>query len=144
MSTYSPQNWSAGDAITPERMNRMADNDQFLFESRIQSKYTFDSIERTSGIRIWASNGRFPISSTQRSILGIDWSGYFSPGCNPIVNVTLGRRDRNRCWVSVKGPGEENWPNSRGCEIHGIMDPDTASNYNFGIYMPLHILAVGW
>lgn len=144
MSSYTPLTWSKGDAVTIERLNQMAENDQFLFEQVVKSKYIFDDAERTSGIKIFARNERFPVTGTKLSQLSVSWDGFFSPDCNPIVNVMVGRMDRNRLWVSAKGPGGENWPNSRGCEIHGVMDPDTPSNYNFGIFIPVHIMAVGY
>lgn len=121
----------------------MTTNDDYLFNKSIDAKYTFGGVERTSGIKIWANNARFEKTGTTRSILSVDWQGFFSSGCNPIVNVTVGRRDRNRLWVSVKGPGSSNWPTSRGCEIHGLMDPD--ANYTFSqVYIPLHIVAIGY
>lgn len=122
----------------------MSGNDQYLYERLVQSRHQFEGAVTTQGVKIWSSNGRFPLNTTKRSVLGVNWNGFFSPGCNPIVSATLGRRDRNRCYVSVKGPGSENWPNARGCEIHALMDPDTPSNYTFSIYMPIHIIAIGY
>jgi len=143
LSTYTPVTWSSGDAITPQKMNAMVGNDQYLFNKAIDAKYNFEGVERSDGIKIWAANGRFERTGTTRSILQFDWSGFFSSGCNPIVNATVGRRDRNRLWVSVKGPGADNWPNSRGCEVHGIMDPD--ANYTFSqVFIPVHIIAIGF
>lgn len=136
--------WSKGDAVTVEKLNQMVENEQYLFERVVQSKYTFDDAERTDGIKVFARNERFPITGTKLAQKAISWEGFFSPGCNPIVQVTVGRMDRNRLWTSVKGPSGENWPTSQGCEIHGIMDPDTHSNYNFSLYIPIHILAIGY
>lgn len=143
MSTYTPVTWSSGDAITPDKLNAMVGNDQYLFDKSIDAKHTFEGAERASGIKIWAGNGRFERTGTTRSVLNFNWDGFFSSGCNPIVNVTQGRRDRNRIWIAVSGPGADNWPNSRGCEVHGIMDPD--ANYTFSsVYIPVHVIAIGW
>ena len=124
----------------------MAENDQFLFERVVRSKYAFsegdDVFTHTEGIRIYAMNHRFPYEADKIAVRHINWEGFFSPDCRPIVNVTVGRMDRNRLWISVRGPGEENWPNSRGCEIHGVMDPDAP--YTFERIMPIHIMAIGY
>ena len=143
MSTYTPITWSDGDPITPERMNQHASNEQYLFNKSIDAKHVFDGVERTTGVKIWAGNGRFERTGTTRSVIDFNWDGFFSTGCQPIVNVTVGRRDRNRLWVSVKGIGASNWPDSRGCQVHGIMDPD--ANYTFSsIFLPIHVIAIGY
>lgn len=144
MSTYTPMTWSNGDAVSIERMNTMAENDQYLYERVIESKHVWDGAETTAGIKILAMNARFPSVNAKLATIPISWNGFFSPGCNPIVNLTVGRRQRNRLWVSVKGPSGENWPNSRGCEIHGVMDPDTHNEYTFGIPIAVHIMAIGY
>lgn len=120
----------------------MASNDDYLYNHLIRAKHIFDGAEQTTGIKIWASNERFPITSTKRAALSVNWNGFFSAGCNPVVNVTVGRRDMNRLWTSVKGPGASNWPDAHGCEIHAVLDPDAP--YNLTNHMPIHILAVGY
>lgn len=133
--------------MTVQRLNQMSDNDQFLYDHVVQGKHIFDGSEYTSGqsnqtLKIWASNERFPMTGNKRAAINISWAGFFSNNCNPIVNVTVGRRDMNRLWVSVKGLGSNNWPDARGCQVQAVVDPDAP--YNLTQHMPVHIIAIGY
>ena len=136
--------WSNDDPITDIKMNKMTGNDQYLYEKSINAAWMHEGQEVTQGIKIWAGTGRFPLEPAKTSVLPVAFNGFFSAACNPIVTATPGRRNMNRLWVSVRGPGDSNWPTSAGCEVHGIMDPDTPDNYVFSINIPVHIIAVGW
>ena len=142
MSTYTPVVWSKGDPMDLTKLNQMSANDQYLFNKIVYGKHSFDGAEQTEGLKIWASNERFPITESKRAEVDVSWEGFFSPSCNPIVNVTVGRRTHNRLWISVKGPGNQTWPNSRGCQVHAVLDPEAP--YDLTIHMPIHIIAIGW
>lgn len=145
---YTPITWTNGEDITVEKLNQMASNIDELYRQFSAMRIDFDGVEESQDkpVKVWAGNARFSPTGTKRAMVVVDFpTNYFSAGCNPIVTVTMMRRLRNRVWLSVRGKGAgdaNNWPDSTGVEIHGIIDPK--ADYNFDLYEGLHIIAVGW
>lgn len=145
---FTPVTWTAGEDITAEKLNQMSANINEMYEQFSSMRVDFDGREESAGrpVKLWAGNARFPPTGTQRAMVTVDFpTNYFSAGCQPIVTVTMMRRQRNRVWLSVRGKGAgdaNNWPDSTGVEIHGIIDPK--ADYKFDLYEGLHIIAVGW
>lgn len=139
---YEPVTWNSNDSGSTDKLQQMAENDEALYEMAVDTYYggVFGPVE--SGIKIWAGSFRLPITGTDRSIIQVNFEGFFAPECRPVVNCTLGRRQTNRMWVSVKGPGAENWPVNNQCEIHAIVDPD--ADYKFAQNLPVHVIAIGY
>lgn len=145
---YTPVTWTSGEDITAEKLNQMAANIDEMYQQFAAMRVDFDGRAESEGrpVKVWAGNTRLPPTKTTRSSITVDFPvNYFSPGCQPIVTVTMMRRLRNRVWLSVRGKGTgdaNNWPDSTGVEIHGIIDPD--AGYTFDLYEGVHIIAVGW
>lgn len=149
--TFTPVVFNDGDPGDADKFNTLAQNQVEFNNNLIVVRYSssafgstvIDSDDpNTPPMRMWVGHDRLPITNQKRSQLAVDWSGFFSDGCVPVVNVTVGRRTTNRLWISVKGFGSDNWPDHRGCVIEGVVDPD--AQYNLDWHMPLHIQAIGY
>lgn len=145
---YTPVTWTNGEDITVEKLNQMAANIDEMYQQFSAMRVEFNGVNQTDGkpAKVWSTNARFSPTNTKRATVTIDFpTNFFSPDCNPIVAVTMTRRQRNRVWLSVRGKGRGdayNWPDSTGCEVHGIIDPD--ADYTFDLYEGIHLIAVGW
>lgn len=93
-------------ALTKEKLQQMANNDQWLFENTPRVRYTLldGSLTRDTGGKILAGKALFGASPNDWSERTIYFGNFFSAACKPIVQVTIETTGTHlRKYASIRG-----------------------------------------
>lgn len=141
---YKPLSWNQGDNITKEKLNQMANNDQWLFDNIPRADYQALGVHKNEGIRIAAGVALIKASTKPWGFTDVHLSNFFSSGSTPIVTtggaVTTHIR---RAIISVNGFGRTH-PDNRGFRIWVSLDqrPWEPNRIFSPFYVPWH--AIGY
>jgi hypothetical protein len=114
-ASYQSVGFNFGDDARVDKLNQMANNDQYLFEHLAKIGYRSSAINRETTIKVLAV--RTPVSATdaRQQRMDIYWNGFFSSGCAPICVATAIAHPQKRLNVTVSGLGGSILPDARGC-----------------------------
>lgn len=143
---FQPISWSDNEPIYVDKMNAMANNDQWLFENAPNMYYNVAGVKKTTGIKIMTGFVAIPITTsyTDRDSEATFYFGsFFSQGCQPVVVASLQTYPQTRIIISTRGIGTF-WPDSRGFEVRAAAND---SNIKIQIIHPnvwVAFVAIGW
>ncbi len=125
VASYSGVSWADDEPIFTDKLNQMAQNDQWFFENMPTVLYTngslTPSIKRQKAIKVLSG-----ILLCQPSATGIQnhvqyFGSYFTAGCNPVIVTSLLHNGDVRLHLGHKGIGQP-IPDHRGFEVLGAAD----------------------
>lgn len=89
LNNFVPVSWN-GEAVTNDKLNQMANNDQYLFERTPTVRYsnTGANVVRDDAMKIMAGKAPIVVSTTDNVDVNIYFGSYFTAGTHPIVTAT--------------------------------------------------------
>lgn len=145
---FVPVSWN-GESISTDKLNQMANNDQFLFDRTPLVRYAFQggqqTITRDNSVKIISGKTPFvPSANTDWIRQNIYFGTFFSAGCSPVVTATVETQGPERRTVSIHGLGGLNTDiDINGFVAHVWVASDTGNPYvsTSGF---IHWIAVGY
>lgn len=115
-SQYNSVTWSEDDLITPEKLQKMASNTDFVFTRQVYAAY-WGAVFKNTGVRM--ISGVITLHGAgERQVSGsINFANTFSPGCKPIVTTGTVCENRNVV-VTFHGLTGQLMPDERGFTVH--------------------------
>lgn len=96
-------------SLTVDKLNQLANNDQWLFENSPRMRYNYlNTVVRDNGLKIIA--GKTPWGTTPGDALevAVYFGSFFTASCRPIVNVTVETTGGwQRKYAIIRGLGGE-------------------------------------
>ena len=140
---YKSVSWGV-EPISKDKLNQMANNDQWLFENTPRMMYNARGVKKTSGVKILAGIALAPASKTTVTSVAVYFGSFFSQGCTPVVVATpVHASGRTRMHTIVKGIGT-GYPDHRGVTLVVTADEYNSAVNNFPYGMAFNYIAVGW
>ena len=142
-TNYSPVSWGE-EYISSDKLNRMASNDQYLFERTPVVYYkAFGVDKRSSGMKIMSGIVVIPANKKISHVRkDYHFGSFFSQGCRPIItvgqNITGGRYH-----VYFQGFGTLS-PDHRGVRFGVAANALTLKDSKINTKIYIHFTAVGW
>lgn len=100
---YKNITWTVGSDMNIDRLNIMANNDQWLFENMPKAVYNSAGVKRAAGIKIMAGTTPYPVSITDWVSIDVSFGSFFSAGSTPVVVATVSTGHSNRKFVTLQG-----------------------------------------
>lgn len=141
---FSPLSWSDNEPIFMEKLNQMANNEQYLFENTPTVYYNGHGIRKTAGTKILSAAVQIPANS--RSGYGANtfhFGSFFSSGCRPFVIASVNSFPQGRFHIYTRGIGTF-WPDHRGFEIRLSTDELNAKDNKIRATVWVPFIAIGW
>src|SRR6478735_8015512 len=102
---YKPVTWG-DEPASKDKMQQMANNEQWLYGNSPRMLYAAASIKKTSGLKILAGTAWIPATSLYYANVPVYFGSFFSTGCSPVVVMTPNPRNwQNRFTFSCRGIG---------------------------------------
>lgn len=105
---FVPVSWN-GEAVSTDKLNQMANNDQFLFDRTPLVRYVYQgaqNITRDNSVKMLAGKTPFTPSSDNNWVRqAIYFGSFFSSGCVPVVTCTVETQGGERRDISIHGLG---------------------------------------
>lgn len=140
---YKAVSWGE-EPTSADKLNTMANNEQWLFENTPRMKYSGYNLTKTSGLKILATYALIPATTARGTSRGVYFGSFFSTGCQPIVIAqpvpTNGQR---RFFVTVNGINRA-VPDHTGAAITCIASELNPKNDKIGASVYCHVIAIGW
>ena len=141
---YKATTWG-DEPVYKDKLQQMANNDQWLYENMPKMNFNTYGVKRTTGLKILAGIAIVPAGKKDWSGTTFNFNSFFSSGCKPvIVTGTQPTGGRWRYHTIVKGIGSY-YPDHRGVEINVGADyfgTPTANVVDQKVYV--HLIAIGW
>lgn len=138
---YSPVSWGPG-PIEAEKLQKMAQNDQWLFENTARMLYLSSGIKKTDGLKIASGKALYGSRPTTNwTFVDIQFGGFFSTGCSPVVVATPHSRGAHAFYAtSIRGITGGDSIDHRGFRAYALCWPGTK------VLAPglINWIAVGW
>lgn len=140
---YTHVSWTK-EPITTDKLNAMAANDQWLFESAPTVYYNAYGNTVVKGLKFAAGLVYFGASKNDRQQKTISFGSYFSAGCRPIVTATYSSLTEVHLHVNVKSWEENFTIDNRGFNVHVYANNPVATKNYFPGPVYVHWLALGY
>lgn len=103
---YKPVSWNDR-SLSTERLQQMANNDQWLFENSPRIRYSANNITRDSGLKVIAGKTAYAAQPTlDYTNVEVYFGSFFTVGCRPSVSTTVETSlSGNRKFASIRGFG---------------------------------------
>jgi hypothetical protein len=85
---YQPVSFN-GEMITTQKMNQMANNDQWLFENSPRIRYNANGLVRDASLKVMAGKTPYPLVSLNYVYQAVYFGSFFSAGCKPVITATI-------------------------------------------------------
>jgi len=125
--------------VTKEKLDQMANNEQWLFENNARMLYNGYGVKKPSGVKIMSAILVLGSSKTKTRSGTFNFGSFFTSGCMPIivtgVNPLAGGLGYS---LTIRGIGMAT-PDYRGFTVALLSDGPSDPN---GVYV--HFLAMGW
>ena len=143
---YKAISFSPGEILTRTKLNQMTNNEQWLFENRIQGNYSAHGLKRTSGLKLASGVTTFATTTAGGRAVDVMFGSFFSVGCNPVVVANPCGHGTGRMYCVTTGPGSgTNFPNHVGFRIWmGIDTGVTISLQRIYATVYANWIALGW
>lgn len=141
---YKPTTWGDEPVFT-DKLNQMANNEQWLYENTPRMMFSAWGIKRTSGVKVLAGIAICQGNQALWSPTSVNFGTFFSSGCKPVV--VTGTQPTSSKWryhTIIKGIGTY-YPDHRGIEIHVGADyygTSTRNTVDSRVYV--HYVVIGW
>lgn len=104
MSDYVPVSWN-GESVSTDKLNQMANNDQYLFDRSPKIRYSSSNLTRDTSLKVIAGKTPFqPHGKFDWTNVVVYFGSFFTAGCHPsvtaVAEVTGGWM---RKFVAIKG-----------------------------------------
>lgn len=140
---YKPVSFTS-ESVTQQKLQQMANNDQWLFENTPRLRYSVNELTRDGGIKM--ISGKTVYSQVDREYLDVFvyFGSFFTGGCKPIVTATVEHAGGGgRRLATIRGHGGE--IDHRGFIAHVTTQADYPGAFrNFDSGGWLHWQAVGY
>lgn len=103
MADFESVTWNDDDEATPEKLNQMAQNDDYLLSKAIPMLYRVNGLNKSTGLKICAGISSAPVTDFRQTVVEVHFGGFFTAGCTPIVLVSGLSTDKWRAYLSVTG-----------------------------------------
>lgn len=139
---YQPISWSDNEPLYTDKLNAMANNEQWLFENAPRMYYNTFGLKKTSGIKILTGFVQLP-PGNEHTGNTFYFGTFFSQGCQPVVVASINTFPRGRLVVVTRGIGSQ-WPDSRGfeCRVYSAEPTSATRVIPPGVYAAF--IATGW
>lgn len=91
-NNFVPVSWN-GESISTDKLNQMANNEQFLFDRTPLVRYAYQgkqNIVRDNSAKVMSGKTPFPPATNQDNVAILVYFGsFFSAGCHPIVTAVI-------------------------------------------------------
>lgn len=146
VTEYTPVSFSAGEPLTADKLNALANNVQLLSEKTPKILYSGYGITKDKGVKIFSTIVTFPKSTSWNRHVDVYFGSMFSTACKPIITLGVVTYPQRRMHVSMKGIGTGSLviPDSRGAGISLDTDEVTTNYRPITNTMYVHVTAVGW
>lgn len=140
---YKPVSFTS-ESITQQKLQQMANNEEWLFENTPRLRYSTSGLTRDAGIKL--ISGKTPHAQVNAEHLDVPvyFGSFFTGGCKPIVTATVEHNGGGgRRLATIRGHGGE--IDHRGFIAHVTTQedyPGAIRNFNSGGW--LHWMAVGY
>lgn len=116
--------WLPDDDITADKLNQMISNDELMHNNSVFGRYAANNVSLDQNIRIMAGIATMAAQvKGYSSSQSINFSGFFSSGCAPIVTTGVYSTSQRYLMATVQGPGTLAQPNNIGFKITtGVWD----------------------
>lgn len=143
MTEYVPVSWSKS-PVTVEALQRMASNDQALFEMKPSAAIKHNGVNRSRGVKILAGSQLFQPPNTWSTTNTIYFGNYFSVGCFPIIIPALYSHPQMGMNLTPHGIGGVKLPDHRG--FNAYVWPDDRNGNKARLSQPYYVtyIAVGF
>lgn len=140
---YVPVSFTS-EQVTQQKLQQMANNDQWLFENAAKIRYNAAGIVRDTQVKIIAGKSPYPaVPDQEATSINIYFGSFFSASCKPIVVATVDPTyGRKLCTINSLSDGAET--DYRGFRAH-IWAKETAivpDRLNYPGFV--HWIAVGY
>lgn len=124
---YSPVTWGDNEPVFTKKLNKMAQNDQWLYENTPRMLYKAQGVARTQGVKIASGIATVHPDKDTFNRDTIYFGSFFTVGCRPIVVVSLINNGEAYIHLSTHGISGQ-FPDHRGFELHGHTDKRSGLN----------------
>lgn len=145
MTQYVPVSWS-GQPITVDILQRMATNDQALFEMKPSTVMRHVGVTRDRGMKILAGSTLFQPSNAWAQNVDLFFGNFFSAGCQPVVIANIYGYPQTATYIHPKGLGGTKLPDHRGFSVYVRSNERAGKGLGGKLVHPFYIayIAVGW
>ena len=134
----------AEEVITTDKMNQLANNDQWLYENMPRIGYRGYGINKSTGLKILATGVAFAATTARSATRGLYFSGYFSTGCQPFcIAQAIATNGQRRFFVHVNGIGRA-VPDHNGCTITLTSSELNPTYDKIGATVHVNLIAIGY
>lgn len=129
--------------VATQKLNAMANNEQWLYENMPRMYYNANGIKRTTGVKVLTGTAYVGASQNDHTGTAVYFGSYFSAGCKPVVVAGLNAYPQGRLHVVTRGIGVL-IPDNRGFEVRVYANEVNYKNNRLvsGVYVPY--IAIGW
>lgn len=120
MATWNVVSWSPGEVMTSQKMNQMAERDEYLKETKVTGHYWGDPL-RSKGVVILAGIATVPGAKGDRNRVPVRFPKTFSGSCRPIITTGMISPSQAQVFINISGLGSTAFPTSNGFDIHAVM-----------------------
>jgi hypothetical protein len=136
--------FSDSEPLDRDKLNQMANNDQWLYENTPRISYNAHGVVKPNGAKILAGMNVAPAVRASVTWASIYFGSFFSQGCRPIVvGTVISGISRTRYELIVRGIGTV-FPDHRGCQFAVTTDEVTSTNNYHTVGPGINWVAVGW
>lgn len=89
MNDFVPVSWN-GEAVSTDKLNQMANNDQYLFDRAPRMRYTAGNLTRDTSLKMISGKTPYPANGNSWvQWVNIYFGSFFTAGCHPVVTATI-------------------------------------------------------
>jgi hypothetical protein len=141
---FAPLTWNDNEPLFMEKLNQMANNEQYLFENMPKMYYNAHGVKKSTGVRILSSVVGIPANSKSPNGSARYYFGnFFSSGCRPLVVASVNSYPQGRYHLNTRGI-DTFWPDHRGFEARIAADELNPKNNKISATVWIPFVAIGW
>jgi hypothetical protein len=114
--------WNPNDALSPDKLQTMSDNDVYLLNNMARAQYNGSGIKKDTGIRIASGLALITARKSRYATVAVNFNSYFSQSCKPQVTTGIVADSQRQIWATLQGPGANLLPTSDGFQITAYVD----------------------
>lgn len=145
MTDYVPVSWT-DEVVSVEKLQKMATNDQALFEIKPSAAIKHNGINRNKNMKILGGSSLFQPSLTWAQSVDVYFGNFFSAGCQPVVIANIYGYPQTATYIHPKGLGGTKLPDHRGFSVYVRSNERAGKGLGGTLTQPFYIayLALGF
>src|SRR6478735_4967848 len=104
-TAFKPLSWSAFDPVTSDRLQVMADNDQYLMDNKMGGDYNAYSTRRNIGVKMAGGLALITARKANTASVDVRFNNFFSAACHPLVTTGVLSVSQRRIITTIDGLG---------------------------------------